>query len=150
VIEGEVVASVRDRSGTDVTIDSPCACRANHLGLTGGYVTRGARLMRLIPPNSKMSLRVTLPRSALANIDQATIGVTYSDGTKLILPAIQLKPRIVFETDESKATGGELFADVRFETGRTDLHSDLDQTPVKVVLDSSPISPMAVKIGFGS
>jgi mannuronan synthase len=150
VVDGEVVASVRDRNGTDVMIDSPCACRAKLIGATGGFVTRGDSLMRLIPPNATIRLRVTLPRSALANIDQATIGVTYSDGVKLIRPAIELKPRIIFETGDAKPTGGELFADVHFETGRSDLHPDQDQMPVKVVIDSSPVSPMAVSIGFGS
>jgi mannuronan synthase len=149
-IDGEVVASVRDRNGTDVMVDSPCACRAKRIGAIGGFVTRGDRLMRLIPPGAAMSLRVTLPRSALSNIDQATIGITYADGTKLIKPAIELKPRIVFETGDDKPTGGELFADVRFETGREGLSIDLDQTPVKVVIDSSPVSTMAVSIGFGS
>jgi mannuronan synthase len=150
VIDGEVVASVRDRNGTDVMIDSPCACRAKLIGTTGGFIARGDRLLRLIPPNAGMSIKVTLPRSALSNIDQATIGITYSDGFKLIVPAIELKPRIIFETGKDEATGGELFADVRFETGRTDLHADQDQTPVRVVLDSSPLSSMAVSIGFGS
>jgi mannuronan synthase len=152
VKDGEVVASIRDKSGQDVTVDSPCACKVGGMrSVAGGYVSRGETLMRLIPPNAKMSLRVTLPRSALASLDSATIAITYPDGRKLIMPAIELRPTVIFEADDKKAMRrAELYAEVRFDAGRADLAIAQDQTPIRVVLDTSPIAPQALKIGFGS
>ncbi len=150
--DGQVVASIKDRNGADVTVDSPCACTVGGMrSVAGGYVSRGETLMRLIPPKAGMNLRVTLPRGALATLDTATVSITYQDGQKLIVPAIDLKPTVVFEQDESKSMRrAELFADVIFETGRADLALSDDQKPVRLVIDSSPIAPMALKIGFGN
>ena len=151
VADGQVIASVRDKTGVDVTVDSPCDCRVGGArSMAGGYVRRGEALLRLIQPNAKVNLRVTLPRSALATLDSATISVTYPDGYHLIVPAINLKPKVVFEEDKANAIKeAELYADVRFDSGRDDLTIDLDQSAAKVVIDTSPIAPWALKIGFG-
>jgi mannuronan synthase len=149
--DGQVVASIKDKNGVDVTVDSPCACTVGGIRtVAGGYVGRGETLMRLIPPKAGLSLRVTLPRSALATLDSALVSITYPDGEKRIVPAIDLKPKVVFEADENKAMRRtELYADIRLETGRSDLTLSDDQRPVRVVIDSSPIAPLALKIGFG-
>jgi mannuronan synthase len=149
--DGDVVASIRDKTGVDVTVDSPCACIVGGIrSVAGGYVGRGETLMRLIPPKAGLHLRVTLPRSALASLDTAMIGITYQDGKRLIIPAVDLKPTVVFEADDSKSLRrAELFADIRLETGRSDLLLADDQKPVKLVIDASPVASWALAIGFG-
>jgi hypothetical protein len=152
VRDGEVVASVRDRSGADMTVDSPCACDVGPIrSVAGGYVRRGETLMRLIPPNAGVRIRVSLPRSALATLDLAHARIGYPDGRVLIVPMIDLKPKVVFEVGNEKGQREEeLYADVRLETGRGDLPASLDQSPVRVVIDASPLAPLALRLGFGS
>jgi mannuronan synthase len=152
VTDGQVVASIRDKSGVDVTVDSPCACTVGGIrSVAGGYVARGDVLMRLIPPKANLNLRVTLPRSALATLDSAYVSITYQDGTKLVLPVINLKPTVIFEENTSKSLRGtELYADIRLETGRSDLLLSDDQKPVRLMIDASPLAKTALTIGFGS
>ncbi len=152
VTDGQVVASIRDKKGADVTVDSPCDCTIGGTRAgTGGFVARGDILMRLIPPNAKIKLRVTLPRSALAALDTALISITYPDGVKKIIPALDLKPTVIFEGDDAKSLRkAELYADIRLDPGRDDLSLSLDQMPLKVMIDSSPIAALALRIGLGS